>query len=318
MNCVRVVAPAHLHAGNFDLNGGLGRLYGTVGFTIDYPKLVIDVEKAVGVEAINTLAERFARAVAQSFGVTGFRVVVRESFPEHVGLGYVTTLGIAIGLGVSELFGLGLSAEDVALAIRRGLVTALGVYACKVGGFIVEGGFRKGSAEKHVPPLVFRGEIPSDWLFVVAVPEAPRKRIVELRMSREDRILQEVYMSSEEASYLSRLALVKMIPSFVEKDIARFGEALTEFNKRLGLVWQRYQGGVYCDPVVEKGIEIALRYAYGACQSSWGPTFYALLDSEERAVKLAEELRQLLGSHGGGEVFITRGRNRGVEVTECG
>jgi beta-ribofuranosylaminobenzene 5'-phosphate synthase len=141
MNCVRVVAPAHLHAGNFDLNGGLGRLYGTVGFTIDYPKLVIEVEKAVGVEASNTLAERFARAVAQSFGVTGFRVVVRESFPEYVGLGYVTTLGIAIGLGVSELFRLRLSAEDMALAIRRGLVTTLGVYACKVGGFIVEGGF---------------------------------------------------------------------------------------------------------------------------------------------------------------------------------
>jgi hypothetical protein len=76
MNCVRVVVPAHLHAGNFDLNGGLGRLYGTVGFTIDYPKLVIDVEKAVGVEASNTLAERFAGAVAQSFGVTGFRVIV--------------------------------------------------------------------------------------------------------------------------------------------------------------------------------------------------------------------------------------------------
>jgi beta-ribofuranosylaminobenzene 5'-phosphate synthase len=109
-----------------------------------------------------------------------------------------------------------------------------------------------------------------------------------------------------------------MIPSFVERDIAGFGEALTEFNRRLGLVWQRYQGGVYCDPVVKKGIEIALRYAYGACQSSWGPTFYALLDSEERAVKLAEELRKLLWSHGGGEVFITSGRNRGVEVTECG
>jgi beta-ribofuranosylaminobenzene 5'-phosphate synthase len=75
MDCVRVVAPVHLHAGNFDLNGGLGRLYGTVGFTIDYPKLVIEVEKAVGIEASNTLAEHFARAVAQSFGVTGFSLV---------------------------------------------------------------------------------------------------------------------------------------------------------------------------------------------------------------------------------------------------
>lgn len=318
MKRVRVIAPAHVHAGNMDLNGSLGRLYGTVGFTIDRPKLVVEVEESDAIEANDPFAERFARAIAKGLGIEGLRIIVRERFPEYAGLGYVTTLGLAIGLGAVKVHGLRRDVEDVALLIRRGLVTALGLYACKLGGFIVEGGFRKDLVERSVPPLVFRGDIPGDWLFVVAVPEAPRRRIAELRASREEAILREVSMSDEEASYLSRLVLMKIIPSFVERDVVGFGEALTEFNRRLGMVWQKYQGGIYCDPIVDKGIELMLKYAYGACQSSWGPAFYGILDREDRALKLVDELKRLLSDHGGGDVFIAKGRNRGLEVVELG
>jgi beta-ribofuranosylaminobenzene 5'-phosphate synthase len=318
MKGVRVVAPAHLHAGNMDLNGDLGRLYGTVGFTIGYPRVVVDVEESSRFETNDSFAERFARIITDYCGVKGIRVVVRELFPEYTGLGYVTTLGLSIGMGFARLYDLKWKIEDVAKIIRRGLVTALGLYSCKSGGFIVEGGFKKGFVEKHVPPLIFRGEIPDDWLFVVAVPEAPRKRIMELRIDKEDRILQEVSMSSEEASYLSKLVLMKIIPSFIEKDLVSFGEAITEFNKRLGLVWKGYQDGRYCDLVVEKGVELMLKYTYSACQSSWGPAFYGITDSEDRANKVAEELRNFLKKSGGGDVFVTRGENSGLEVMELG
>ena len=312
-----MIAPAHLHAGNIDLNGGLGRLYGTVGFTIDYPRLVVDLEESTRVEANDPYAYSFAETIASRLGVGGFRVVVKEGFPPLVGLGYTTTLGLSIGVGVSRLYGLEYSIEDIALAIKRGLLTALGLYACKYGGFIVEGGFRKELFEKTVPPLIFRGAIPSNWVFVVAIPNTPRARVSEIRAG-EDRILRGVFMSSEEASYLSRVLVVKMLPCFVEGDLKCFGEALTEFNRRLGLVWQKYQGGLYCDPIVEKGVEIMLKKAYAACQSSWGPTFYAVLDDEVKAVELAREIKGFLDSVGGGEVFLTRGRNRGLEVVEIG
>ncbi len=316
---IRVTAPAHLHAGNMDLNGSMGRLYGTVGFAVENPRVVIEMEKSKSVEANDPIAERFAKIVANSFGFGGFRVTVKERFPEYTGLGYVTTLGISVGIGAARLHGINCSVEEIALKIRRGLVTALGLYSCKLGGFIVEGGFRKGMVERSVPPLIFRGEIPENWIFVIAVPEAPRKRITELRIRSEERILlQEVSMNAEDASYLSRLVLMKMIPSFVERDLATFGEAITEFNRRLGFIWERYQRGLYCDPLVERGIEIMLEHAYGACQSSWGPTFYAITDSENKARRLADEIRNFLSFHGGGDVFVTRGNNRGLEVVELG
>jgi beta-ribofuranosylaminobenzene 5'-phosphate synthase len=316
---IRITAPAHLHAGNMDLNGSMGRLYGTVGFAVENPRVVIEIEKSESVEANDPVAERFAKTVANSFGFGGFRVTVKERFPEYTGLGYVTTLGISVGIGAARLHGINCSAEEIALKIRRGLVTALGLYACKLGGFIVEGGFRKGMVERSVPPLIFRGEIPENWIFVIAVPEAPRRRIAELRIRSEERILlQEVSMNAEDASYLSRLVLMKMIPSFVERDLAAFGEAITEFNRRLGFIWERYQKGLYCDPLVERGIEIMLEHAYGACQSSWGPAFYAITDSEDKARRLADKIRDFLSFHGGGDVFVTRGNNRGLEVVELG
>ncbi len=35
---VRVIAPARLHLGFLDLNGGLGRLFGSIGLAIDTPR----------------------------------------------------------------------------------------------------------------------------------------------------------------------------------------------------------------------------------------------------------------------------------------
>ncbi|MEM0217557.1 MAG: hypothetical protein QXM73_02250 [Candidatus Nezhaarchaeales archaeon] len=53
-----------------------------------------------------------------------------------------------------------------------------------------------------------------------------------------------------------------------------------------------------------------LKYAYGACQSSWRPTFYGITDDEDKAEKLINELTDFLRRHGEGDVFITGGGTR--------
>ncbi|ADM27488.1 beta-ribofuranosylaminobenzene 5'-phosphate synthase family [Ignisphaera aggregans DSM 17230] len=318
MECIEVVAPSHLHVGNIDFDGGLGRLYGTIGFTLENPSIVVKVYRHNGVVSNDVYAERFADVLISRYGVDGVKIDVIRRFPEYVGLGYVTHLGFAIGVAISHLYDLKLSMKDIALTIKRGLLTALGYYACGYGGFIVEGGFRRGMLDRMVPPLIFRGDIPSDWIFVVVVPNLPRKKIVDMRIAREDAILREVSMDKNLAGYLSRLVLMKIIPSFIEGDLKGFGEGITEFNRALGSIWLKYQGGIYCCDIVEKGIEIILRYTTAACQSSWGPTFYGILDDENRASMLVEELRRFLDSNGGGDIFVSRGRNRGLEVRNCG
>ena len=312
---VKVSAPAHLHTGNPDLSGDMGRLYGTVGFAIERPSLEIEVTPAEKDSSNDEDAMRFLKRFRESYDFPPVEVIVKSHIPKWVGVGFHTTLALSLGKAVSELYNLNLSLEEIALAMRRGLVTALGFYAVKVGGFIYEGGFPVDKRERVVPPLIFRGEFPEDWLFVVAIPETPRRALVEVR-KREDEILGSLKkMPPELADRLSRIVLMKILPAFVEKDIKTFGSGLYQFNRLLGEFWSDYQENVYCCELVNEGIKLMLGKAYCACQTSWGPAFYGLVRGESEAEKLKSEVESFLMDNGdGGEVFVTKVDNRGMVV----
>jgi beta-ribofuranosylaminobenzene 5'-phosphate synthase len=313
---LKISAPAHLHTGNFDLTGDLGRLYGTVGFAIDLP-LEVEVAKAVGIRAKDKDAYKFAKRFVEKTRIEGAEVHVKREIPKFVGLGFHTTLALSIGVGLSKLYGLDLNVEDVALIMGRGTITALGVYAFKTGGFIIEGGFKVDQREKMVPPLIYQSAMPKDWFFVVAIPDESRVEIAKMR-AKEDEILGNLkVMPKEQSDQLSRMVLVKIMPAFVEKNIKEFGEGLTAFNQKLGQFWSSYQEGTYRNKVVDGGIKLMLRHSSCACQTSWGPTFYSIVHGKAEAKRLTEELRQYLEKNGGGEAFYTKANNNGASVLKA-
>jgi len=59
----------------------LCRLYSTAGFTIDYLKHVIDVEKAKDVEAYDPLSKHFTRVIAENFGFIELYTVAAHYLP---------------------------------------------------------------------------------------------------------------------------------------------------------------------------------------------------------------------------------------------
>ncbi len=311
---VTVTAPAHLHTGNFDMTGDLGRLYGTVGFAVDR-LLEIEVTKTNDVKSEDEAAYLFASRFVDAFDLAGAEVKVKKSIPKFVGMGYHTTLALSIGSALAKLYDLKLTTEQIALTMQRGAITSLGVHAFKVGGFIVEGGFRVDQREKMIPPLIFRQPVPSNWLFVIAIAAEPQEKIVKMR-ENEDHILRNLKLMPKETSdMLSRIVLVKIIPSIIENDLKSFGEGLTAFNSELGKFWNEYQcGRTYCHPVVEEAIKIILRRSTCACQTSWGPTIYGIVDGKNQAETLTKELKEYLAKNGGGEVFYTKANNVGAVI----
>jgi beta-ribofuranosylaminobenzene 5'-phosphate synthase len=311
-----ISAPAHLHTGNFDLTGDLGRLYGTVGFAIDLP-LIVEVGKAKGIKAPDKDAYKFAKRFVEKTHIEGADVQIKKEIPKFVGLGFHTMLALSIGVGLSKLYDLDLSVEDVSLIMGRGTITALGVYAFKTGGFIVEGGFKVDQREKMVPPLIYKGTMPKNWYFVVAIPNESRAQIAKMR-EKEDEILGNLKIMPKELSdELSRLVLVKLMPAFIEKDLKSFGEALTAFNSKLGRFWKDYQEGTYCNQVVEGGVKLMLSKSSCACQTSWGPTHYSIVKGEREAKALTEALKQYLDKNGGGEVFFAKANNSGASISKA-
>jgi len=102
--------------------------------------------------------------------------------------------------------------------------------------------------------------------------------------------------------------LVRMVPSVVEEDLDEFGAAVNRVQelgfKKVEVMLQH--------PVVQKLMD-GLRDAGAACAglSSFGPTVYAITDTQSRDIEAAgrEAMKDV-----GGEVLITRSRNEGARV----
>jgi beta-ribofuranosylaminobenzene 5'-phosphate synthase len=319
---VLVSAPSHLHAGNIDLHGGLGRLYGTLGFSLAQPRLVVVYEpcsetRVVGPDA--GLHEWAVEALRSEYGLPGLCVRVLQAIPRGVGLGATTAAVLAAASAYNRLLGAGIDLRDAALAAGRSTVSALGFYSFTRGGAVLDGGFPVDAAGWAIPPLIARYELPSEWRFLVVLPSRAVPLVREVK-EREDEVLAKMpRMDPGLAERLSRLLLMKLLPALAERDLPTLLEALTEFNSKLGReYWSSRQRGTYCCPLAEEAAELLRSIAGGVAQSSWGPAVYTILPSPSAARRAAVDARSWLLRRGGGMVYVSPPDNRGASVKPLG
>ncbi len=311
---VIVRAPSHVHLGNFDLNGELGRLFGTIGFALEEPylKVVVEEHDSIVIEGpYREILYDVVKKCTEIFNIEGAKVRVEKAYRRGVGLGLTTSLILSTVYAISRIVGEDIDIVQIAPLFGRGLVSALGTYAFKLGGVIIDAGFKVNNIGK-VPPLIYRGDVPRKWYFIVAVPRNIPERVIEIK-KREHEILKNLpKMSPEISGKLCRIVLVQLIPSIEEEDIETFGKAITEFSKIAGEYWSPFQEGTYCTREVERGINIMLEEGCtGAAQSCWGPTFYGVTDSYKTCERVKKRLREELNIE---EIYITHVDNIGARV----
>ncbi len=319
-----ISAPAHLHAGNIDLHGGLGRLYGTVGLTVSQPRLLVVVEEAGKAEVVaaeesrlKSYAEQYLEQLLREYSLPGARVVVRSEIPAMVGLGSRTPLALAIAAGLSIVYGARISLGDAALLLGRSHYTGLGYYSFLYGGLLVDAGFPVGGRGRSIPPLVYRAALPEKWRIVVALPEKLVERILPVK-EREEEVLESMpRMSGELAGRAARVTLLKIMPAAAEARLGELLEGLYALNSGLGDYWAEKQGGRYCCREVEEAVEVLAGKGYPGLQSSWGPVVYTLAPDRREALRLAAVLREWLGRVGGGRVWVAAPDNRGAVVLDA-
>jgi hypothetical protein len=97
---VEVFAPARLHLGFLDLDGGLGRRFGGLGVAIDGFETRLRMTAATAAGASGPAAPRaldYLDRAAAALGVPrGVHIAISRGTPEHVGLGSGTQLGLAV------------------------------------------------------------------------------------------------------------------------------------------------------------------------------------------------------------------------------
>jgi beta-ribofuranosylaminobenzene 5'-phosphate synthase len=310
---VRVVAPARLHLGFLDLNGGLGRMFGSIGLAVDVPltELVLRRSRTFkGEGPDHARAVAMLHRIVDAYSLDGaYEVNVTSAIPPHAGLGSGTQLALAAGAALMALEGIDYSPSRLGEIVDRGARSAIGMAAFEQGGFIVDGG--RGALDR-APPILIRVEFPTAWRALLVLDahtagvhgEAETKAFATLPP-----------MPEELAAKLCRLVLMQLVPGLAEADMQAFGDALTEIQRIVGGHFAAAQGGSpWASPAVGRIVEALRRNgAYGIGQSSWGPTGFAFAPTQEIADRLYDSSIGLARAEGL-EIVIAEGRNRGASV----
>jgi beta-ribofuranosylaminobenzene 5'-phosphate synthase len=311
LTSVRVRAPARLHLGFLDMNGALGRRFGSIGLAVDRPATRLTVSRAnsnsaSGLESARSLklAKTFNRGDSG-----GYAIAVEDAIPAHAGLGSGTQLALAIGTAIARLEGRELTALELAGLGERGARSGIGLAAFMGGGFLVDGG--RGPRDR-APTVTLRSDFPENWRVLLLLD--PSRAGVSGDAEKKAFEALPVFPESA-AAHICHLVLMKMVPGLKEHDLKAFGEALTEIQEIVGGHFAAKQGGSpWTSPAVGR---IAKRMqtlgVTGIGQSSWGPTGFAFVDGDEAAVRLYHSLVEDAKADGV-EIVIARGRNSGARI----
>jgi beta-RFAP synthase len=291
------------------------RRFGGVGLMIEAPGIELTTMDAAAWSATGPHAERvlaYARRVALSLPSEGprpqhFNVV--QAAPEHAGLGTGTQLGLAVALAMLKASGMAeASVADLAGRAGRGARSALGVHGFAQGGFLVEAGKRH---DEPLATLIARATFPETWRVVVAVPPGePGIHGRQESQAFEHLRSHPIPVSVTEA--LCRLVLLGLLPALKEGDFQAFGEALFDFNARVGGAFAPVQGGTYASARIAEVVQFIRRHGVaGVGQSSWGPAVFAVVLDEDSGERLVRLIRQRF-SLDVGAVWVTRACNIGA------
>jgi beta-ribofuranosylaminobenzene 5'-phosphate synthase len=307
---VRVEAPARLHLGFIDVSGSLGRRFGSIGLALEDLATVVELRRADRLGAEGPDAERaldyVRRLVDEHDPPDGVAVRIHRAIPEHAGLGSGTQLAFAIGRAFSELFGIAYSSMATAARLDRGARSGIGIGAFEHGGFVVDGGRTAGGGP---PPVIARLPFPPAWRVLLVFDRHERGLHGE---AERDAFRRLKAFPQERAAHLAHLVLMRAMPALAEEDSQRFGGAVGEIQRVVGDYFALAQGGRFASEAVADVLAwLELRGIEGVGQTSWGPTGFALIDSEVRAHAVLAEARRVFAGRPQLEFAVVRGRNTG-------
>lgn len=299
---ITVQSSARLHMGFFDLHGGLGRKFGSIGLSLDAPKLLIKAKPAEtlnvlgGVGVPTTLISKAMTITQQLLPALhldhALELNIVQHIPEHAGLGSGTQLALAIGTAVSQLYGLNLTTAKIAQLTGRGGRSGIGIGAFDYGGVLIDGGRASsvGNGSATTPPLLARYDFPEDWRILLMFDTSQPG----IHGEQEKIAFTQLPVFSESlAAHLCRHVLMQAMPALIEHDLTAFGHSIQTLQTHVGDYFSPAQGGRYASELVGEVLQY-LEVIGAPCfgQSSWGPTGFAIFKNTTEAEMQMQQLKE--------------------------
>lgn len=311
---VEIVTPSRLHFGMFSFGNPDVRQFGGVGVMLEQPGVQLRISAADEFSVVGRLSSRIPAVVdrlCQHWNLQQpprCRMEILATPPEHTGLGTGTQLVLAVTAGLNAWLGRApLAVSELTIASGRGLRSAIGTYGFLHGGLLVEGGK---TVDEPLSPLECRVELPESWRFVLVSPRGERG----LAGDAERRAFSQLPpVPAEVTAELRAEVADELIPVATAGEFDRFSQSLYRFGHLAGLCFAACQHGAFANErvstIISRVRELGIS---GVGQSSWGPTVFAVVESEAAARQLGEQLVSQLDA---GETWqIARPTARGANI----
>jgi beta-ribofuranosylaminobenzene 5'-phosphate synthase len=295
---VTVQTSARLHFGFQNLALAHERLYGGIGVGLDEPRIRLDIEPAETIECPDETVRPYVETAIDVLDVSGAHVRVRDRFGRHVGLGSGTQLALASLVGIARAHDQTVDARAYAPEIGRGGRSGVGVATFEDGGLVVDAGHRTeqftsrppDAGDWSVPATLVQRPLPDEWRFVLVTPDATEGQSGETEQASMQSVVERADpgIADDIATVLTR----QLLPAVAEGTLSAFGAAIERIGRLNGAWYADEQGGVYRPPAGSLITELQTsRAIHGAGQSSWGPTVYGVIhtDQSEQARQAGED-----------------------------
>ena len=318
-----ITTGARLHLGFYNFLSDK-KAYGSIGVFLKTPAIrILSIRKGNSLRIYNYTGiniDDIIHTINNMFKNYGISIHILESIPRHIGLGSTTQLLLAIGDSIRRTYGLRLSIRELALQFKRGVVSGIGIAAYEKGGLIIDSGRRVKDNIINIPKdlsdlpsIIYRRNLPRHWYFIVITP----KGIKGLDEKSEVPFLEKPEENKELQYELLRILVLKLLPSISNNDPKAFGRAIYKIQLLTGKYFSKYQGSIFCCEEAEYIISSLIKNgAYGAGQSSWGPTVYGIIDYRRKALKILSKVRRELYHRDiDANYYISQVSNTGAKIS---
>ncbi|MBM4228084.1 MAG: hypothetical protein FJ164_10100 [Gammaproteobacteria bacterium] len=317
---LRIASPARLHLGFLDLNGSLGRRFGSVGLAITgldarVTAALCPPGEAPAVSAANhgSRIEAVLTALSRHYGEQArVQISLEASAPVHAGLGSGTQLALAVAKAWTLVHGLEVPTRTLAGVVGRGQRSGIGIAVFEQGGVVIDGGRVAGGAQPA--PVLARYEFPAAWRIVLVFDEEDHGLHGPEELAAFARLPP---MSESVAAALARWCLLGLMPALAEGDFPAFSAAIDEIQTRVGDYFAPCQGGRrHASPAVAAALEsVRARFGLrGLGQTSWGPTGFVFVPDTETADAVVAHLETTGGSTARLRCQVVTGCNHGAII----
>ncbi len=238
----------------------------------------------------------------------GCRLEIRRHPPSHSGLGSGTQLALAVAALLHAWRGEPIpGASELARSVGRGRRSAIGSHGFHHGGLILDAGKPDGESVGRLETAM---PIPANWRWILWLERSRQG----LAGHAEDAAFSQLMKQS--TGYDPRLpnGARAVIEAAQANDFNQFSRGLYEFGYRAGMQFAPIQGGPYNGAVLTQRIErLRCQGVAGVGQSSWGPTIFAVAESEQSARSIAQLTLEDPVFHGT-EIVISQTANDGMSL----